>query len=140
MATVLALHIGIIIDTSLPKSQRLMSEVSIRSGLAYLREAQETWSSLRWTLRLFDWVFKKLGLDFCGEHDCPTPAVPVANPTPPATAIGGLVESSFEADSFFINPMLATGMWDLNQSFIGDDLTLDMESWTSGKVGWDMLV
>ncbi|KAH6668275.1 fungal-specific transcription factor domain-containing protein [Halenospora varia] len=138
VATVLALHVGIAVDTSLPKSQRLMSEASIRSGIAYLREAQETWLSLRWTLRLFDWVFKKLGLNFYGEHDYPTSVVPVAKPTLPARSTGGLVESSFEADPFLMNPMLATGMWDLNQSFLGDDLTLDIESWASGKVGWDV--
>lgn len=66
---VLALHVEIAIDQDLPKTQRLMSEVSLRSGIQYLSEAQKTWHSLRWTSRLFEWVFAKTGLEINDEHE-----------------------------------------------------------------------
>lgn len=41
-----------------------MSEEAIRTGIAFLVASQETWPSLRWMLKMFDWAFAQAGLDF----------------------------------------------------------------------------
>lgn len=101
-----------------------MSEVSIRSGLAYLREAQKSWSSIRWTLRLFEWVFNKTGLNLGLEkgkgYGGTTAESKNHSQTGPQDAYAN---TSLEMDASY------TGMWESSQDALGDEFELELEHW-----------
>jgi len=62
VATATALHIEVALDPTAPQIQRLMAQTYIRSGLLVLKQAQEYWTSVEWTLRLFEWVIARKNL------------------------------------------------------------------------------
>jgi hypothetical protein len=110
-----------------------MSEVSITSGLLYLRDAQETGASLKWAIRMFDWVFAKTGLSI---NDCPERAVRPNQSNPyPETADTDYDQPLFDTLTAS-NSLSVTGLWDLNQGFVMDDLSLDLEDRMNATMAW----
>lgn len=64
VATLIALCIELLVQPGLRPSDKLVSEEAVRTGIAFLVASQETWPSLRWMLKMFDWAFVQAGLDF----------------------------------------------------------------------------
>jgi hypothetical protein len=118
VSTVLALHIEVALDENVSQTRRLMSEESIRAGLAYLRVAQENWTSLRWTLRLFDWVFSKTGLcfgDISKKRACPGPEIAISD-----TSTTVYVDGIYAPENFPTDSLLPAWDWEfaLDQGFL----------------------
>ncbi|KAH7064054.1 fungal-specific transcription factor domain-containing protein [Paraphoma chrysanthemicola] len=64
VATMISLCIELLLKPDLRPSDKLVSEEAVRTGIAFLVGSQESWPSLRWMLRMFDWAFAQAGLDF----------------------------------------------------------------------------
>jgi hypothetical protein len=95
---------------------------------------KENWTSLRWILRQFDWVFSKTGLSFDDSNENPTSAMQSRTSTQASNV--DRVDGSFGAEEFPVNSLLAPATWDMNQGFFGMELALDVEQWASAGISW----
>jgi len=66
-STVLALHIEVALEPAANRTQRLMAWAHIHAGLSYLRNIGENWPSIKWTLRVFEWIVARAGLSVADD-------------------------------------------------------------------------
>ncbi|CZR65931.1 uncharacterized protein PAC_15831 [Phialocephala subalpina] len=66
-ATVVALHIETALDPNASRIQRSISQSRIQSGFLYLREAEKSWTSVKWSVKLFEGVLSHLRMSVEGD-------------------------------------------------------------------------
>lgn len=124
MGTSIALHVEILLNPTIPKHHRVISEESIRISLTYLKEAARTWTIVRSTLRLFDWVFMKKGLHFDAgtNRDSLSP--------------GANAMSAMSQDGTVKAPLMGRTEFDFEEGLLMGDVAMDLDSWFEWEYSW----
>lgn len=110
-STILAMRIEIALDSATTSRKQLAIKTQIFAELEYLRESCEYWSSLIWTVRMFEAVISRTGLGLVpasvnGSPDEYADAIP-ANPCNDSRGVN--LGSQGAPLDFRDNATLATG-------------------------------
>lgn len=86
-STNLAMRIEISLDPSVSTRKQVANKTQILAELEYLRESCESWSSLVWTLRMFEAVITRTGLHLPASSQPNLPENPVQTQLPQLTML-----------------------------------------------------